>query len=152
MNRLGNPLLIKRGILLFWTLWLALVFCTNLLDGLKALLVLPETWPFASGNYSFMVKVVDRYNPPAWLAVFLFIGVVCWEGLATLLFGLAYWKFKARDEAALVFVHAAFAVGLALWAAFMLADEIFMVYDVENTHRGLFTAQLVSLLAVRLLP
>jgi hypothetical protein len=47
---------------------------------------------------------------------------------------------------------AAFVVALALWSAFAIADEVFIAYDVEATHLRLFVAQLVSLLAIYLLP
>jgi hypothetical protein len=44
------------------------------------------------------------------------------------------------------------AAGLSLWAAFVLADEVFIAYAVEAAHWRLFIAQLVTLLAVELLP
>jgi hypothetical protein len=50
------------------------------------------------------------------------------------------------------FATAAFATGIALWAAFMLADEITLEYEFERTHELLFIAQLASLLAFHLLP
>ena len=37
MDLSGSLLKIKRGILLFWALWFALVLLTNLMDALKAL-------------------------------------------------------------------------------------------------------------------
>jgi hypothetical protein len=40
----------------------------------------------------------------------------------------------------------------AAWLAFALADEVFVAYAVEGAHLRLFTAQLVTLLAVELLP
>jgi hypothetical protein len=52
-------------------------------------------------------------------------------------------------------VYAAFTASLGLWMAFILADEFFIAYEVaglEATHVRLFTAQLASLLVLRLLP
>jgi hypothetical protein len=43
--------------------------------------------------------------------------------------------------------HAAFAAGLGLWAAFLLADEAFVAYALGGTHLRLFTAQMATLLA-----
>ena len=42
-------------------------------------------------------------------------------------------------------------VGLGLWAAFVLADELFVAYEggTEATHLRIFTAQLVSLVLIR---
>jgi hypothetical protein len=39
-----------------------------------------------------------------------------------------------------------------LWAAFVLADEVLIAYSVEATHLRLFAAQLLTLLAIVLLP
>jgi len=59
-----------------------------------------------------------------------------------------FWRaWAGRAEA----IHTAFTVGLALWAAFVLADEIFVAYPLEAVHLRLFAVQLISLLAIRLL-
>ena len=49
-------------------------------------------------------------------------------------------------------MDAAYAAGLGLWGAFMLADECFEEYDTEWTHVLLFTAQLVTLVSLHVLP
>lgn len=137
---------LKGGLLLFWGVWLGVVFATNVCDGLKALGLLPEGWAFASGNYRLVEQTTARYGTPGWLNALLFVGVICWEGAAALLFCLA--GLLGRRELRL----AAFAAGLGLWAAFLLADEVLVAYALEGTHLRLFTAQLATLLAVELLP
>jgi hypothetical protein len=144
--RTPNATLLKRGLLLFWAVWLTVVFATNLADAAKALGLLVPSWPFASGNYRFLCETTSRYGTPAWLNGVLFASVVCWEGAAALLFWRAAWHFQARA------VYAAYAAGLGLWAAFLVADEVCIAYAVEGTHLRLFTAQLATLLAVELLP
>ena len=141
---------LKRALLLFWGVWLGVVFATNVCDGLKALGLLGEGWAFASGNYRLLEQTTARYGTPGWLSGLLFVGVVCWEGAAALLFGMAglWW---GRGEGHRL-RHAAFAAGLGLWAAFLLADEVFVAYALGGTHLRLFTAQLATLLAVELLP
>ena len=52
---------------------------------------------------------------------------------------------------------AAFLVNLALWAVFVIMDEVFLAFlvpgfNIMETHRSLFTANLVSLMAIHLLP
>ncbi|MFN4260223.1 MAG: hypothetical protein ACK4RK_13080 [Gemmataceae bacterium] len=141
--------LIQRGILLFWALWLSLVAATNIMDGLQQLGVVADSWRFTSGNYAFMVDVTARYHTPGWLVAGLFLGVVVWEALAALLFWLAAVCFSPTNHA---WLHLAFGVSLALWAAFMLADEIFMAYQVENVHRSIFLTQIACLLLIRLAP
>jgi hypothetical protein len=144
-------ILLKRGLLLFWAVWSTVVFATNVLDGCRALGLLGETWVFASGNYHFLVETTARYGTPAWLNGLLFLGVVCWEGSTALLFWLAGVRFRGEEESKRL-LYAAFTAGLALWSAFLVADELFMAYAVEGTHWRLFTAQLATLLVVELLP
>lgn len=45
-------------------------------------------------------------------------------------------------------VYKAFTVGLGLWAAFLLADEVCIAYAVEATHFRLLLAQMVTLLLI----
>jgi hypothetical protein len=147
----GHTLLLKRALLLFWAAWLSVVFTTNVLDGCKALGLLGEGWAFASGNYRFLAETTARYGAPAWVNGILFLGVICWEGAAALLFWLAWLRFRTKEGGRRV-LYAAFTAGLGLWAAFLVADEVCIAYPVEGTHLRLFTAQLVTLLAVELLP
>jgi hypothetical protein len=147
-----SALLLKRALLLFWAVWLTVVLTTNVLDACKAVGLLPEGWTFASGNYRFVAETTARYGTPAWVNGLLFAGVLVWEALAAALFWLAGLRFRGRGKDGVRPVYAAFTVGLALWAAFMVADEVFIAYAVEATHVRLFTAQLATLLAVVLLP
>ena len=69
----------------------------------------------------------------------------------SVLFWLACCTFRRR-KGSLPLLYTAFAVSLSLWAAFLLADEVFIAYAVAGTHWRLFTAQLATLLAIELLP
>lgn len=151
MLRPPSLVLLKRGLLFFWALWLSIVCATNVLDGLKALAVLPPTWSLASGNYAFMVKVTAIHQTPSWLVDMLFAGVVLWEALGALLFWRAFFKFRGLASG-FAPVVLAFSVTLALWAGFIIADEVFISYQVEDAHRSIFLFELVTLLVVRLLP
>jgi len=137
---------LKRALLAFWAAWL------NLLDGLKARGLLAASWPFASGNYGFLSATTARYGPPAWLNAVLFLGVIAWEGASAALFWLAWWTFRRPPGAGTGWRYAAFTSALCLWLAFAVADEVFIAYEVEGTHLRLFMAQLLTLLAVELLP
>jgi len=150
---LNRPaVLLKRGLLFFWSIWLTVVFATNLCDAAKALGLLGESWTFASGNYGFVVHTTARYGTPGWLNGLLFLGVLCWEATAALLLWLAWWTFQGRGKKGNGLLYAAFTASLMLWAAFAVADEVFIAYPVEATHLRLFTAQLATLLAIELLP
>jgi hypothetical protein len=126
---------------------------TNALDALRALGVLGEDWRFASGNWAFLVKTTAIHATPVPLVAVLFAGVIAWEGLAAALMwrALSHLARPAGRRAAGA-VHAAFGAGLALFAAFVIADEIFIAYQVEGVHLRVLVALLGSLLVVQLLP
>src|SRR6266571_1638181 len=122
LARLASWRTLKSGVLLFWAAWFTIVLITNVCDALKAGRVLPSGWTFSSGNWELMLKATA---------------------------GLLFWRAWAAGGRGGVI---AFVVGLALWATFALADEVFLAYTVEAAHLRLFGLQLVSVLALRLLP
>jgi hypothetical protein len=143
---------LKLGLLSFWTAWLAIVFFTNLCSGLKALGILPETWKFASQNFRAVAGATSIYHAPRWVPGFLFTGVIVWQLAAALLFGWAFVSSVKAASLAWAPVHAAFTMALALWAAFMIADEICKQYDTQSSHVSFFTAQLMTLVSLHILP
>jgi hypothetical protein len=145
LARLASWRTLKSGVLLFWAAWFTIVLFTNLFDALKAGRVLPAGWTLASANWELMLKVTAVHGTPVAIVAILFLGVIVWEALAAALFWRA-WAAGGRGGVA------AFTVGLALWAVFALADELFLAYNVEPVHVRLFGVQLLSVLALRLLP
>ena len=149
MPRLGPPAAswraLKSGVLLFWSAWFTIVALTNVFDALKAGRVVSPGWTLASGNWDLMLKVTAVHGTPVVIVGLLFLGVIAWEVTAAVLFWRA-WAAGGRGGLA------AFTVGLALWAVFVLTDEIFMAYTIEAVHLRLFALQLLSVLALRLLP
>lgn len=145
-------LTLKRGLVFFWALWLTIVWLTNVTDLLKHFNILGADFTFASYNYDFMRETTAIYALPAAMVLALYIGVIVWEGLAALLLWRAFAAFRGTAVRGLPAVYTAFAFSLALWAAFVVVDEFFIAYEVEGTHMAIFTSQLVTLLAVRLLP
>ncbi len=145
---------LKQGIILFWAVWLSLVVVLNILDVLKHHGALPENWKFNSGNFPFMQAVVKVYGTPNPVTWVLYICAIIWEIVAIALLWSALFGF---DPANLRLVNLAFLVNLALWAMFVVMDEIFLAFlvpgfNIMETHRSLFTANLVSLMAIHLLP
>jgi hypothetical protein len=145
-------LALKLALLLFWAAWFAVVFLANAFGVLKAMGALPRSWPFASTNYQAVVKATAMYRPPAWVPSMLFAGVLAWQLAVAALFAWAAgaWLLEGRLEWRAV--NLAFGGGIALWGAFMLADEIVLKYEFERTHELLFIAQLASLIAMHALP
>lgn len=149
-----NLITLKQGIILFWAVWLSLVLLLNFLDVAKNLKLLPETWKFNSGNFWFMQNVVKVYGTPNPLTWIMYISAIIWEVVAVYLLWAALGSFDPNN---LRLVNLAFMVNLALWAAFVVMDELFLAFlvpgfNIMETHRSLFTANLVSLMAIHLLP
>src|SRR5579862_3146109 len=117
---------LKQGLLLFWALWFALVVLGNIGDLLKRLHVLGDHWKFASGNYALMQKTTAIYHVPDGIILLLFIAVILWEAITTVLMASAALTIVSSG---LRGVYTAFAFSLALWVAFMLADEFFIAYE-----------------------
>lgn len=145
-------LMLKQGVLLFWALWLSIAWLSNVCEALKACHLLGVKWKFASGNYALLVETTQKYRMPLSFTALLFFGVILWQGCSALLFWFASITFQGLHQPGEHVLNAAFLVSLALWAAFLIADEIFLAYEAEATHLRIFSAQLLSLLALTLLP
>src|ERR1051325_8943976 len=107
LARLASWKTLKSGVLLFWA------------AGFTPGRVVPAGFTFVSGNWELMLKVTAVHGTPVAVVGVLFLGALVWEALAAVLFWRAC---LARGRGGI----AAFTVGLALWAAFTLADELFI--------------------------
>lgn len=136
---------LKQALIFFWALWMTVVVVNNIGDGLRALGVVPPSFPIHSGNYQAMRELMSRRRAPEWATRLLFAGTILWE------IAVAYLLWRAVFD---VFAYAlsAFATSLALWAVFMITDEVFIAYDAETVHMRIFTAQLATLLLIILAP
>jgi len=146
---------IKQGIVLLWAFWLSTIVVLNVLDGLKGAGILPQGFKLSSTNFTSMLKLTAVYSTPRWLVWILYAGAVVWEALAAFLL----WR-ALSSGLNLGAVNLAFLVSLALWGMFIWMDEIFLTFVVEGqggystsaAHRSIFTAFLVSLIALYVLP
>jgi hypothetical protein len=143
---------LKRLLIAFWALYLSVVTLTNTLDALRALGMLPEGWALASGNYAAIAQVMSRYALPGFAPALAYAGVIAWEAAGAVLLWRAAAAFRGVDCHSLRALYLAFGALVGLWGAFILVDELFIAYQLENAHRQLFTASLASLLAIVLLP
>ena len=91
--------LIKRATLLFWAAWLSVVATTNVLDALRALGVLPDSFRFVSGNWQWINHVMDPLGVPRGLQAALFAGAIAWEALGASLFWWAVASYRGRPLA-----------------------------------------------------
>ena len=144
--------LLKRGILRCWLGWIGVVVFMNVGDALKTAGLLPSDWKLASGNYEAIVQVTSVYGTPKWLDYLLFLGAIVWEVACMVLFWWAFRRYHTRHSRRWRPIYLAFTGLLALFGAFILADELFHKYKMEGDHRGIALLLLASLLALQLLP
>jgi hypothetical protein len=140
---------IQTGLVLFWAIWLTLVTLTNFADAMRQLDVLPGDFKLASYNFDLVKKTVGTHGIPTSVAGVLFAGVILWELLGSILFWRAWRLMRRHGNGAAAEVAQAFAVSLALWAAFLIATEATVNYETAATHKTTLIAQLASLLVVR---
>ena len=142
----------KLGLLSFWSLWHGIVLLTNLCEGLKVVRVLPARWTFASKNYGAIVRATEKYHPAPWIPRLLFAGVLIWQLLILVGFGWALVASVRSGWMDLEHVSIAFGLSLSLLAAFIIVDELCTEYDTEHGHILFFIAQLVTVIALAVLP
>ena len=147
---------LPRILLFFWSCWFSLVTGSNLVDGLQQAGWVPADWPFASGNFDLIVETISIFDWSAGVAAILFVGVVAVEFGAAFLFLRAAIDAGSGSDAYRFKVHRAFGAAIALFAGFLIADELFIVYDrignLESSHFLVLCALLLSLLIIRLPP
>jgi hypothetical protein len=143
---------LPRLILGFWTAWYFVVVASNVCDFARSLGGLPANWSFVSGNLELVRRSIGIYGLPDWVAMGLFAAAIAWEFAATISFAQAA-RQQCAAESAWPATERALLLGLGLWAAFILADEIFITYPtgLEAAHLRILVAHLASLIAVRLL-
>lgn len=145
---------LSRGLLLFWSSWFSLVLASNLADGLQHMGVLPTEWRFVSGNLSLIRQSIDIYSLTMTSAAILFGAVVAVQLAAAVLFWRAFLDpdsvARPDDRKALQ----AFSLGIGLFAAFLIADELFIVYErlagVATAHLLILCGLLLSYLVIHL--
>jgi hypothetical protein len=120
---------LKRSLLGFWAAWLSLALLTNLADACRALGIGPRTWPMASGNYRSVQQAKARLAAPAWLGAVLFGGVLVWQAFSAGLFWRAFFRYTPNNDASGNSANYAYVSGLSLWAAFLVADELFVAHE-----------------------
>src|SRR3954462_9499533 len=106
---------IKRTTLLFWAACLSAVATTNVLDGLRALGALPDSFKFVSGNWHWINQVMDPLGVPRGVQATLFSGAIAWEALGATLFWWAAASYRGRPLAQEMAAVYACGVNLGLW-------------------------------------
>ena len=125
---------------------------SNLCDAAKSLGWLPASWSFVSGNLAAVRQTTAIYGLPEGIVWALFAAAIVWELAAAITFAWATIQ-QGSNSGAWPASERALLVGIGLWSAFILADEIFIAFPtgIEGAHLRIFIAHLVSLIAIRTL-
>lgn len=151
MHRKLNGIHFKKIIILFWTLWWLAAFWTDGVGALAHLGWIHASWA-PDTNYPFLVQTLAMYHVPDWLPVLLFIGIILWSLLASLLFCWTSLTLCGERVVWMRRAHCAFIVSMSLWFSFFLADQMVMKYDLEENHMVQGGFELLCYLVVFLLP
>ena len=146
---MATPGVLARGLLLFWALWLSVVSASNAVDALQAIGIVAPGLHFASGNFALVADTLTVYAIPLAIAAVLFALVLGLEVAASALF----WRAALDPQPPKVL--AAFGVASGLFCAFLVFDEVLLVYrrfpNLETTHFAVLSALLLSLVLIRAL-
>lgn len=144
---------IKLGCLAFWSAWFLLAFLSNLFDFVKCIqeYALPSWWKFYSGNCQALWKVFSLYNIPPTVFYTTFILNMLAQVCSALLFFWATLRFCITRTLNRL-MHVAFGLSMALWAIFIILEELFIAYPFEATHMRLFLFEMLTLMMLHLLP
>jgi hypothetical protein len=142
---------IKLGSLLFWSCWFTLVCLTNIFDFMHAYHGLPDNWQFRSGNYALLEKVLEIYHTPPAILFTLFSLDILVQGTSAVLCIISSITFLVNRQITPI-INIAFGISMALWAVFILMEEVFIAYGYESVHIRLLAFEMLNLLMLHLLP
>ncbi|GAB4223243.1 MAG: hypothetical protein Tsb005_17660 [Gammaproteobacteria bacterium] len=151
MSNILNNLFFKKVIILFWTVWWLLALWTDVVGGLAHLGWLHRAWA-PDTNFPFLLASLGIYDISATTAGLLFVGIILWSAICTLTFVRASLNLSKPYAIWLRYAEMAFIVSLLYWFAFFIADQLVMKYDLEQNHMVQGGFQLLSYLALYVLP
>ncbi len=141
----------KKCLIVFWALWWLIALWTDVVGGLAHLNWLKASWA-PDVNYLFLVESLKMYSLPEWVPGFLYLGIVLWSCVASLLFGWASLSLNNTTEVWMNRAKIAFMVSLCYWLVFFLADQLVMKFDLEQNHMVQGGFQLLTFLSLYVLP
>jgi hypothetical protein len=154
-DQLPTPGSLARALLLFWAIWLSVVSASNAVDALQAAGILAPGWRFASGNFALVAESLSIYSLPQIWAAVLFSLVLFLELAASALFWRAALDPNPLSPHAQPKILYPFIVGIGLFCAFLVFDEVLLVYrrfpGLATTHFAVLSALLLSLVLLRVL-
>jgi hypothetical protein len=136
--------ILSAGLLLFWGVYFGMAGTGNFLDVMKYEWHKGKMFRFSSNNFELLRKVASRYNVAENRLTFLFVVILCWELLSSVLYLAAFFYFLAGNT---VFAQYSFFSGASFFAGLTLGNEAFIYYENEEEHVVMLLAQLISYVA-----
>lgn len=146
-----NNLLFKKILIVFWAIWWLIALWTDITGGMAHLGLLKASWA-PDTNYPFLAASLAMYHVPNWLIATLFFAILVGSLVSTLAF---FWACLSLNKDITIWMRRAeiaFIISITFWLAFFLADQLVLKFDLEENHMVQGGFQLLSFLALYLLP
>lgn len=141
----------KQIIIVFWAAWWLIALWTDVVGALAHFGWLQASWA-PDTNYPFLETSLQMYSTPSWLVLILFLGIIAWSFVSTAAFCYASAGLLKKRSIWMRRAEIAFIISLSYWMAFFLADQLVMKFDLEENHMVQGGFQLLSYLALYILP
>lgn len=136
---------------MFWAIWWLIASWTDISGGLAHLGILQASFA-PDTNYPFLVNSLKMYHVPEWLPFLLFIAIIGWSLVSTIAFFWATFAWSKTRKIWLRRAQIAYIISLVFWLSFFLADQLVMKFDLEENHMVQGGFELLTFLALYLLP
>ena len=134
LRSLNSNKILTLVLLSGWALWFLAVWTNNLSD-----------LHLQQGNYLLIKKTTTIYQVTDSINLLLFILVILWQLILSGFFIYTIYLVLTNNVLSSKYIRIVYALSLALWLAFLIADEIFKNYAIVATHIRVFIAQSISL-------
>jgi len=146
-----NNELLKKMIIVFWTLWWLIAFFTDFFGILAHFSLLKST--FAKDiNYPSMVEALSIYPLPSWVAPLLFLLLLIGLFVISGMFLFACLSLHLHKQIWMQRARYAFVISLNFWFLFFIADQVLLKFDLEQNHMVQGGFEFLCFLALYILP
>ena len=143
--------LFKKVIIMFWTIWWIFAFWTDFIGMFAHMNLIHQSWA-PDANYPFLVESLKMYQVNALIPQICFAGILIWSLISSIAFIWTCFALNQEPERWLKRADTAFIISLCFWLAMFLADQLIMKFDLEENHMVQGGFQLLTYLALYILP
>ncbi|KTD30918.1 hypothetical protein Lmor_3025 [Legionella moravica] len=143
--------LFKKVIIVFWAIWWLLAFWTDFIGMFAHMKLIQTSWA-PDANYPFLVDSLKMYQVSALIPQICFAGIMIWTFISSIAFIWACCALNMDTRRWMNRANTAFIISLSFWLAMFLADQLIMKFDLEENHMVQGGFQLLTYLALYILP